>query len=337
MLATQILQSTIEQLTKGNGGILAADESHPTLKKRFSELQIDYTSATRQAYRELLFTTPQLEQYINGVILFEESITQKDQASKSFPKLLQEKGILPGIKVDQGLIYLPLSNQEKITQGLDGLAERLEAYYKAGARFAKWRTIFIIHDDRLPSSQAIEANAEILARYAACCQTQAMLPIVEPEVLREGTHHLERCQVATEQVLHEVFRALYRHHVLPEYLILKPNMITAGSQYTGTPPDATTIAHATLQTLRRTVPVAVPSINFLSGGQSPEQATAHLHAINSMPGSKPWRLSFSYSRALLTPALQIWQGHASNKEAAQQALSQCAQRNFQATQGIVTS
>jgi fructose-bisphosphate aldolase class I len=328
------LASTLGELTKGDKGILAADESYLTLQKRFTDLKVEYTAEMRRAYRALLCTTPELEAYISGVILFEETLTQTNHDNQTFPNVLRRKGILTGIKVDQGLVDLPFNHQEKITQGLDGLVERLNAYYESGARFAKWRAVFTIENNTLPSSQAIEANAEVLACYAACCQKQAILPIIEPEVLRKGPHSLEKCQAVTQKVLQTVFQALYKHHVLLEYLILKPNMVTAGSQHTETPSDIATVAQATLTTLLRTVPAAVPSINFLSGGQSPEQATVHLQAINHVPGHKPWRLNFSYGRALQAGALQIWQGRADNTEAAQEALYQCAQRNFQAARSL---
>jgi fructose-bisphosphate aldolase, class I len=324
------LRSILEKLTQGNGGILAADESYPTLQKRFADLNIPYTEATRQTYRKVLLTTPGLEKYINGVILFEETLTQTDQNNILFTQLLHKKNILPGIKVDQGLVPLSSNNKENITRGLDTLMTRLKRYYEAGARFTKWRAAFRIQDSILPSDEAVKVNSEILAYYAACSQTQGMIPIVEPEVLREGPHTLERCQAVTEQVLHEVFYQLSRYHVNLECLILKPNMITPGSQYVGDPQEPTMVAQATLEVLRRTVPAAVPSINFLSGGQTPEQATIHLKAINSIPITKPWRLSFSYARALQQQALEIWGRAPSNVQAAQNILYQVAQSNYEA-------
>lgn len=325
------LQSTLLHLTEGDKGILAADESNATIQKRFETIQTACTPETRCAYRELLFTTPQLENYISGVILFEETLYQANQQGKLFPALLEQKGMLAGIKVDIGLIHLPVTSDEKITQGLDGLLERLKNYYQAGARFAKWRAVFSISDS-LPSLQAIAANAEALARYAACCQSQGLVPIVEPEILLEGKHSLERCLEVTQLTLHHVFNALFTHRVMLEYIILKPSMVMAGSQNVETKPSIEVIAQATLQTLYRTVPAAVPSINFLSGGQSPEAATAHLNAMN-LNKRHPWRLNFSFGRALQDPALKAWQGKSENIRLAQQALYHRAQCNVAAAQG----
>lgn len=325
------LASTLHHLTQESRGILAADESENTIKKRFDTIHAECTFETRRDYRELLFTTPKLETCINGIILFEETFYQKGQHGILFPELLHNKGILPGIKVDKGLVNLPFSD-EKITQGLDGLTERLEAYFEKGARFAKWRMVVRI-DENLPSLQAIQSNAEVLARYAACCQAQGLVPIVEPEVLLEGTHDLEACLEVTELTLHCVFQALFNHAIQLEYIILKPNMVMAGNQ-NPTPSSTTEVAQATLTALRHTVPAAVPSINFLSGGQTPEQATIHLNEMNKL-GPHPWLLNFSYSRALQEPVLKTWEGKLENKERAQENLYHRAHLNVLAAQGKV--
>lgn len=325
------LETTIAQLTASHKGILAADESITTIGKRFSTIGLASTPETRRDYRALLLTTPHIEQLISGVILFEETLGQSDQQATPFTTLLRARNIIPGIKVDTGLTTLPFTAEEKITQGLDGLADRLQHYYQAGARFAKWRAVFTV-SETLPSTLAIEANATALAHYAALCQTNGLVPIVEPEVLMEGDHELARCAEVSTVVLHTVFKELFSYHVIPEYIILKPNMVLAGQASPTPKPNIEAVAQATLKVLRQTVPAAVPSINFLSGGQTPEIATAHLNAINCQ-GRQPWRLNFSYGRALQDPVLKTWKGQAINIQAAQEALYHRAHLNVLAAQG----
>jgi fructose-bisphosphate aldolase class I len=325
------LQSTIAAIAVPGKGILAADESTGTITKRFSALNIACTEETRRAYRELLFTTPEIEKYIAGVILFEETLTQKTTQGIAFPELLSKKGIIPGIKVDKGLVHLTGGNEENSTAGLDGLAERLQTYKKQGARFAKWRAVYSI-SDKTPSKLAIRTNAEDLARYAAICQEQGIVPIIEPEVLIDGDHTLGKCIEVSEKVLHKVFNALHKHKVVLEYMILKPSMVTPGK----TCPEQNNIkeiAAATLMVLRRMVPSAVPTINFLSGGQTPEQATEHLNAMHQSKVALPWNLSFSFARALQEPSMNAWLGKAENIAVAQQAFAKRAKLNSLAAMG----
>lgn len=324
------MKATINDIAQPGKGILAADESQKTITKRFDSINTDCTEENRRAYRDLLFTTPGLNQYISGVICFEETLGQKAVDGTPLPEVLAKQGIVPGIKVDKGLIPLVNSLDEKTTQGLDGLPERLQTYKKQGARFAKWRVVYNI-SDLLPSWLAIQTNAEMLARYAAICQSEGIVPIVEPEVLIDGDHSIERCAEASETVFNEVFRALERHDVILECMILKPSMIVAGKNCANQP-SIEIAARETVTILRRTVPAAVPTINFLSGGQTPEQATAHLHHMN-VNGAQPWLLSYSYGRALQEPALNAWQGKPENREAAQQALLKRAKLNSAASLG----
>ncbi len=328
------LEATIMQLCAPGKGILAADESHGTIGKRFSSIEVESTPENRRAYREMLFTTPQLHQYISGVILFEETLGQRASNGKLFPEVLAEKGIVPGIKVDKGIAALPNTSDEKFTQGLDGLAERLATYKEMGARFAKWRAVLNI-SETLPSQLALYTNAEALAQYAALCQSQNIVPIVEPELLMDGEHTLEQCAAATERTLHEVFLALHRHHVNLDGIILKPGMVIDGADHK---PKAniSEVAQNTLKIFRCTVPAAVPSINFLSGGQSSELATAHLNAMNNTK-HLPWLLSFSYGRALQDYALKAWHGKPENVQLAQQALLKRAKLNALASRGEYTS
>ena len=300
-----------------------------TIAKRFAEINLESTEENRRAYRELLFTTPNLNAFISGIILYDETIKQSSKTGKLFPDLLHELGITPGIKVDKGLIALAGTDNENITEGLDGLAERLLDYKKRGAQFAKWRAAFTITDQN-PSPFAISANAEVLARYAAICQSVGIVPIVEPEVLMDGDHSIERCQAVTLQVLESVFSALSKNHVVLECMILKPNMVLPGKNH----PTASVaeVADATVTVLREIVPAAVPSINFLSGGQSPTAATEHLNAINK-PGPQPWPLSFSFARALQEPCLHAWKGKQENVEAAQKILYDRAELNSKACLG----
>lgn len=324
------LQQTISDMVDNERGILAADESLPTISKRFAAIGVEATEENRRAYRALLLDTPDLGKYISAVILFEETLQQQNDKQIFLPEVARSHKIVPGIKVDQGKGPLPGAPGDLITYGLDGLGKRLEHYKQLGARFAKWREVYPItlHN---PTPMGRHANAEMLARYAAACQEKGIVPIVEPEVLMEGNHDIRRCTQVTEEVLHSVFHALHLHGVQLEYMILKPNMVLPGKDS----PDATPeeIAEATLRTLKRTVPAAVPSINFLSGGQEPEEATANLNAINQYRGNAPWQLSISYGRALQQPVLHTWRGKAENKSPAQQELLKRARLNSLARQG----
>lgn len=323
------LKSTTEKLATRGKGILAADESTPTITKRFQATGIESTEETRRDYRELLLTTPGCGEFIAGVILFEETLNQKTKEQKPFTELLKKANILPGIKVDKGLVRLANSRDENITQGLDGLAERLKDYKDKGATFAKWRAVYNI-SPHTPTPIAIATNAEVLARYAAICQELGIVPIVEPEVLIDGDHTIEQCEAASEPTLYAVFEALHRHGVLLEYIVLKPSMVISGKS-ARQKANVNEVANATLRVLRRVVPAAVPTINFLSGGQTSEQATAHLNAMNQ--SVLPWNLSFSYARALQDYCMKIWQGQSKNVIAAQKEFYKRAKLNSLAAQG----
>ncbi|MCC6167696.1 MAG: fructose-bisphosphate aldolase class I [Caldilineaceae bacterium] len=310
------LVTTAHALVAPGKGILAADESTGTIKKRFDTIQLASTEETRRAYRELLFTTAGVEQFISGVILYDETMRQQARDGTPLPQVLARQGIIPGIKVDKGAKDLPFFPGEKITEGLDGLRERLADYRGLGARFAKWRAVIDI-GPTIPTAGCIHANAHALARYAALCQEQDLVPIVEPEVLMDGDHGIERCAEVTEAVLREVFHELYRARVALEGTLLKPNMVIAGKK-SAHQAGAEEVAEATLRILRRAVPAAVPGIVFLSGGQSPVQATENLNAMNRL-GAQPWELSFSYGRALQEPVLEAWQGREAQVAGAQRA------------------
>lgn len=324
------LQATIEDMVQDGRGVLAADESAPTIAKRFQAVGVESTEENRRAYRSLLLTAPGLGEFISGIILFEETLTQRTDDGTLLPAAAWNQRIVPGIKVDKGKIPLALSPGDHITEGLDGLAGRLKTYREQGARFAKWREVYSI-STYAPTSFGIEANAEMLARYAAVCQDEGLVPIVEPEVLMDGDHSLERCAEVAEAVLHAVFHALHRHHVTLEHMLLKPNMVVPGTERPKASPDE--VADVTLRVLRRTVPAAVPSINFLSGGQEPAEATANLNALNRSRSRSPWRLSISYGRALQQPALFAWHGQPANRQVAQQALLKRARLNSLAMRG----
>lgn len=318
------LSATMEQMLQEGKGILAADESNATIGKRFDSIHIKNTEQNRRDYRLLLATTPDLEQYVNGVILFEETFNQTDEHGTPIAKLFADKGIVPGIKVDKGLVNLANTENEKVTQGLDGLVERLEQFKKLGARFAKWRNVYSI-SEFTPSLTAVKTGAENLARYAAACQEAGIVPIVEPEVLIDGDHSIEHCAEICEIVLHEVFHALFIHQVELEHIILKPSMVTSGKAHAPfSEPDE--IADYTISVFRNNVPASVPAINFLSGGQTPQQATANLNAINSI-GHQPWLLSFSYGRALQEDCLAAWGGKKANTARAQEVLLKRARLN----------
>lgn len=318
------LESIAQALVQKGKGILAADESYGTIKKRFDRIDVPSTEETRRSYRNMLFTTPEAENYISGVILFDETIRQAADDGAPFPVYLSEKGILPGIKVDKGKIDLPAFPGESITEGLDGLLDRLEEYKDLGAKFTKWRAVISIGEG-IPTLSAIDANAQALARYAALSQEVGLVPIVEPEVLMDGEHSIERCEEVTTDSLESVFSELHKARVHLEGMLLKPNMVLPGedSPIRASPEE---VASATVRTLRRAVPAAVPGIVFLSGGQSAEQATRHLNAMNQMQGH-PWELSFSFGRALQQPSLEAWRGEADNVSRAQDLFHQRARLN----------
>jgi len=323
------LRSTIQDLVQPGKGILAADESHPTIAKRFEAVGVESTEDKRREYRSLIFSTPGLGEFVSGVILFEVTLGQNSLDNVPITKLLESQGIVPGIKVDTGKKPLINAPGDEITYGLDGLNDRLEIYKNQGARFAKWRAVYNV-SDILPSHQAVEANAEMLARYAALCQSKGIVPIVEPEVLIDGNHTIERSAEVNEAVIAEVFNALRRHRVQLETIILKPSMVTPGKACAKASPEA--VAEATLRVLRRVVPAAVPGINFLSGGQTPEEATLNLNAMNTL-GQQPWSLSFSYGRALQEPVQKAWAGKLDNAHAAQTAMLKRARLNGAASSG----
>jgi fructose-bisphosphate aldolase, class I len=325
------LESVARALVAEGKGILAADETIPTLTRRFDALGIASTEHSRRTYREMLFTSPGAAEFISGAILYDETIRQKSSRGTPLAEALSAQGILPGIKVDTGAKPLAGSPDETVTEGLDGLRDRLAEYHAIGARFAKWRAVIHV-TDALPSSACVRANAHALARYAALCQEQSLVPIVEPEVLMNGSHTLERSEEVTANVLHAVFHALFEQGVALEGMLLKPNMVVAGKDCSRQPSVAE-VATATLRCLRRHAPAAVPGIVFLSGGQGARLATAHLNAINRLPGPKPWKLSFSYGRALQDPALEAWHGRDADMAAGQRAFYRRAQCNGAACEG----
>jgi fructose-bisphosphate aldolase class I len=327
------LIETARELVADDKGLLAMDESTPTCDKRFAKFGIPQTEEARRAYRELIITTPELGESISGVILYDETIRQHKRDGTPFLKIIAEAGIIPGIKVDAGAKAMAAHPGEKITEGLDGLRARLKEYAQMGARFAKWRAVIAIGPG-IPSRACVEANAQALARYAALCQEAGLVPIVEPEVLMDGNHPIERCLALTEEVLHMVFDELYSQQVMLEGLLLKPNMILPGLAC----PEQETVnevADATVKCLLRAVPAAVPGIVFLSGGQSGELASARLNAMNlRFRGRLPWALAFSFARAIQQPALEIWSGRESKVALAQHALSYRAKCNRAARRGI---
>lgn len=318
------LAATMKQLTQHGKGILAADESIGTLGKRFDSIGVENTAENRLRYRQLLAQTPDLGKYIHGVILFEETFDQTDKNGTSLSELFAQQGIVPGIKIDRGLTQLPHTDQEQITQGLDGIEARLDHFKQKGAQFAKWRNVYHITNNT-PSTLAIHAGAEVLARYAAACQSLGIVPIVEPEILMDGDHSIEACAAASQSVLSQVFNALFLHNVMLEYIVLKPSMVTSGKKTLPFSASLNVATH-TLKVFHQHVPAAVPSINFLSGGQSPSQATANLNAMNQQ-GHQPWILSFSYGRALQEECLNVWRGDDSNQSAAQETLRKRAYLN----------
>jgi fructose-bisphosphate aldolase class I len=326
------LAEMAKKLFEGGKGLLAIDESTPTCNNRFAKVGIPQTEESRRAYRELIITTPGLDESIGGVILFDETIRQHKKDGTSFIQVLADASIVPGIKVDKGAKPLSGFPGEKITEGLDGLRERLVEYFQMGARFAKWRAVIAIGDG-MPSPGCFEANAHALARYAALCQEAGLVPVVEPEVLLDGEHSLERCFDVTEEALRAVFNQLHEQRVLLEGLILKPNMVTPGLA-SNAQASLEVVATATVKCLLRTVPAAVPAVAFLSGGQPSELATARLGAMNvGFKSRLPWSLSFSFARAIQQPALKIWGGKEANRDAAQKALYHRAKCNQAARLG----
>ena len=325
------LAATAQAIVADGKGVLAADESSPTIKKRFDSIGVESTEATRRSYREILFRTEGLGRFIGGVILFDETLRQDAADGTPLVKVLQDQGIIPGIKVDAGAKTLPGSPNEKITEGLDGLPARVAEYVELGARFAKWRAV-INMGDHIPTPYCIEANAHALARYARICQEGGLVPIVEPEVMMEGDHDAAYCDWATHKTLHAVFNALFEQGVALEGMLLKPNMIVSGKDC-ATQADAAEVARRTLACLQRTVPAAMPGNVFLSGGMTDEVATENLDAMNRLPGPKPWKLSYSYGRALQHAALNRWAGDDGNAASAQHALICRAKFNSLAAQG----
>ena len=330
-MAALDLESTARALVADNKGILAADESDGTIKKRFDSIGVESTEENRRAYRDLLFTTEGIEEYISGVILFDETIRQASREGTPFPQLLERRGIIPGIKVDKGAKPLANAPGETITEGLDGLRERLAEYRGLGARFAKWRATYSIGRDQ-PSEYCVWTNAHALARYAGLCQEAGLVPIVEPEVLQDGTHTIEQSATATGRVLQAVYTELHDQRIDLYGTLLKPNMVLSGYDASDRA-GADEVAEATLDVFLRHVPAAVPGIVFLSGGQSDEDATAHLNAMNAR-GPHPWELSFSYGRALQAPALKAWQGKPENVEAGRSAFYHRAKMNSAARTGM---
>ena len=328
-----LLARTAAAMVARGKGVLAADESSGTCETRFKTINTPCTEENRRAYRGLLFTTPGVEKFISGVILFDETIRQKTDEGAVFPDYLAKKGILPGIKVDTGAKNLALCPGEKVTEGLDGLRERLAAYFKLGARFAKWRAVITIGDGSptLPSHACLYANAHALARYAALCQEASIVPIIEPEVLLDGEHTIERSEEVTEATLRATYAAMAAYNVSFEHLILKTSMVVSGKT-NARQAGVDEVAERTLRVLKRTVPAAQPGIVFLSGGQSDVSATAHLNAMAGVKGL-PWPLTFSYSRALQNPALSAWKGQSANLGAAQRAFYHRAHMNGLAAEG----
>jgi fructose-bisphosphate aldolase class I len=327
------LKETAQAMTVKGKGILAADESNPTCKKRFDTIGVENTEQNRNIYRDLLFTTNGMQEFISGVILYDETIRQSTiKEGIPFPDFLSELGVIPGIKVDAGAKNLSGTDGEKVTEGLDGLDDRLKEYYELGARFAKWRAVITIGQSE-PSGTCISANAHALARYASLCQQNGIVPIVEPEILMDGDHNIEESFLISEEVLHNVFYELYGQNVELEGMVLKPNMVLSGYNC---PEQASVeqVAELTVRVFKRCVPSAVPGIAFLSGGQSDERATAHLNAMNKLLGaSSPWSLTFSYGRALQAPALKKWTGKDENISDAQDAFYKRAKLNSLATKG----
>ncbi|MBI2208145.1 fructose-bisphosphate aldolase class I [Candidatus Woesearchaeota archaeon] len=329
-MANEELKRTIKDMVIAGKGILAADESVSTATKRLASINVESTEETRRQYRNLILTAPGIGKYICGVIMFEETLYQKTDDGVSFPQHLKNAGVVPGIKVDGGLADFN-DKGEQYTKGLDGLGDRLEKYKKAGARFTKWRAVYSISDNA-PSQELINKNAADLAKYAKICQEHGLAPIVEPEVLIDGAHSIQKCHEATEKVLKEVFRALKKENVAIGLCILKPSMVISGKQAENRA-GVDEVAKRTVEVLKKTVPEELPSINFLSGGQGPEEATQHLNRMHTLGIELPWYVSFSYARALQEPALKAWQGRQENLKKGQKAFLKRAKLNSLATMG----
>jgi len=334
-MADAALNEIARALVAPGKGILAADESSGTIKKRFDSINVESTEDRRRAYREMLFTTAGAADYVSGVILFDETIRQDASDGRPLAKILSEQGIIPGIKVDKGTTPLAKSPRELVTDGLDGLRQRLVEYRDLGAKFAKWRAVIDIEGDAVPSRYCLEVNAHALARYAALCQDEGIVPIVEPEVLMDGDHSIDRCYEVTCDTLHLVFDALYDQRVEFEGMLLKPNMVLPGKKHPSYPAAPESVAERTVSCFRTVVPAAVPGIVFLSGGQGDEEATANLNAMNKL-GPHPWELSFSYGRALQAPALKAWRGEDANIAEGQKAYLHRAHMNGLARSGSWT-
>jgi fructose-bisphosphate aldolase class I len=326
----QLLSRTAATMVAKGRGILAADESSGTCEKRFKSVGVECTEESRRSYRNLLFSTPGVEQHLSGVILFDETARQKANDGTLIPQYLAKKGIVPGIKVDKGVSNLPFTREEKVTEGLDGLQKRMKEYFDLGCRFAKWRAVITIGEG-IPTHTCLYANAHALARYAAICQEASIVPMIEPEVLLDGTHTAERSEEVHEAALRATYAAMAAYNVSLEHLILKTSMVVSGKE-NARQAGVAEVAERTVRVLRRTVPAAQPGVVFLSGGQSDEAATAHLNAMAAMK-DLPWPLTFSYSRALQNPALKAWRGQAGNAGAAQKAFHHRAQMNGLASQG----
>ena len=326
---TKLMTETARAMVAKGKGLLAADESAGTCKKRFDSVNVECTEENRRAYREMLFTTPEISKFVSGVILFDETLRQSTKDGVNFGQHLAKNGIIPGIKVDAGVSDMALHPGEKVSEGLDKLAARMDEYFKLGARFAKWRAVITIGKD-IPSSACLQANAHALARYSAICQQASIVPIVEPEVLLDGDHTAERSESVHLDTLEALFHELYRQDVILENVVLKASMCVSGKD-NAKQAGVQEVAERTLRVLKRTVPAALPGVVFLSGGQTDENATAHLDAMNRM--GAPWPLTFSYSRALQAAALKAWRGQASNVGAAQKAFHHRARMNSLAAMG----
>jgi fructose-bisphosphate aldolase, class I len=333
-MSKQALESVAQALVAKGKGILAADESMGTIKRRFDSIKIESNESNRRAYREMLFATKGVEEAISGVILFDETIRTAASDGTPFPQLLAKKGIIPGIKVDKGPVDIPGFPGEVVTEGLDGLRGRLKEYKELGGKFAKWRAVIAIGEG-IPTYTCLQANAHALGRYASLCQEAGIVPIVEPEVLLDGNHTIERCQEVTEQTLKITFTELFLQRVRLEGMILKPSMVVSGKD-NARQAGVEEVAERTIQCLKRTVPAAVPGIAFLSGGQSAVSATEHLNAMNKL-GPHPWQVSFSYARALQDPALKAWKGEAGNVATAQRIFYHRAKMNSAARSGSYTA
>lgn len=335
-MSTTELIATAQAMVAPGKGLLAMDESSPTCNKRFAAVGIPQTEETRRAYRELILTTPGLSDFVSGCILYDETIRQRAKDGTPFVQLMQNVGLIPGIKVDTGAKDLAGHAGEKVTEGLDGLRDRLAEYYQMGARFAKWRAVITI-DEGIPSQGCIDANTHALARYASLCQEAGLVPIVEAEVLMDGSHTLDCCWEVSDAVLHTVFDQLHRQRVALEQMILKPNMILPGKDCPN-PASVEEVAEATVTCLLRNVPAAVPGIAFLSGGQDSVMASAHLNEMNARYHAQmPWQLTFSYARAIQEPGMEIWKGEDTNVTAAQQSIYHRAQCDSAARQGTYTA